>query len=172
MLILSFKISVRTSIWVLLNIFSDFAVVRYVSCLFLLIKWVQSVQSLSHVRLCHPTDCSMPGLPVHHQPPEFTQTHVHLVSDTIQPSHPLSWPSPRPSIFPSIRVFSIESVLYIRWSKYWSYSFSISTSNEYSVLISFRIDWLDLLAIQQTLKSLLQWVRLVNKTVSYFKFLG
>ena len=118
------------------------------------------------------TACSMPGLPVHHQPPEFTQTHVHLVSDTIQPSHPLSWPSPLPSIFPSIRVFSIESVLYIRWSKYWSYSFSISTSNEYSVLISFRIDWLDLLAIQQTLKSLLQWVRLVNKTVSYFKFLG
>ena len=78
----------------------------------------------------------------------------HWISDAIQPSHPLSFPSPLPSIFPSIRVFSNESALTIRWSKYWS--FSISPSNEYAGLISFRIDWFDLLAVQGTLKSLLQ----------------
>ena len=100
-------------------------------------------------------DYITPGLPVHHQLPEFTQTHVHWVSDAIEPSHPLSSPSP-PSIFPSIRVFSNESVLHIRWPKYWSFSFIISPSNEYSGLISFRMDWLDLLAVQGTLKSLLQ----------------
>ena len=88
--------------------------------------------------------------------PESTQTHVHRVSNAIQPSHPLSSPSPPPSIFPSIRVFSNESVLLIRWPKYWSFSYSISPSNEYSGLISFRMDWLDLLAVQGTLKSLLQ----------------
>ena len=80
----------------------------------------------------------------------------HHVGDVIQPSHPLSSPSPPPSVFPSIRVFSNESVLYIRWPKDWSFSFSISPSNEYSGLISFRIDWLDLFAVQGTLKSLLQ----------------
>ena len=101
-------------------------------------------------------DCSTPGLPVCHQLPELAQTHVHQVSDAIQPSHPLSSPSPPASIFPSIRVFSSESVLRIRWPKYWSFSFSISPSNEYSGLISFRIDWFDLLAVQVTLKSLLQ----------------
>ena len=106
--------------------------------------------------LCDPMDCSTPGLPVHHQLPEFTQTHVHWVGDAIQPSHPLSSPLLPPSVFPSIRVFSRESVLHIRWPKYWSFSFSISPSNEYSGLISFRIDWLDLLAVQGTLKSLLQ----------------
>ena len=111
------------------------------------------VQSLSHVRLCNPMNCSMPGLPLHHQLPEFTQTHVHLVGDVIQPSHPLSSPSPPPSIFPSIRGFSNESVLCIRWPKYWSFSFSISPSNEYSGLISFRMDWLDLLAVQEILES-------------------
>ena len=100
-------------------------------------------------------DCSTPGLPVHHQLPEFTQTHVHRVGDAIQPSHPPSSPSP-PSIFPSIRVFSKESVLCLRWPKYWNFSFSISPSNEYSGLISFRMHWLDLLAVQETLKSLLQ----------------
>ena len=98
----------------------------------------------------------MPGLPIHHQLQEFTQTHVHQVSDAIQPSHPLSSPFPPPSIFPSIRVLSNESVLLIRRSKYWSFSFNISPSNEYSGLISFRIDWLDILAVQGTLKSLLQ----------------
>ena len=127
---------------------------------------------------------STPGLPVHHQLPEFTQTHVHLpklmsiypnpcpfgvhlpkpmsiypnpclFGDAIQPSHPLSSPSPA-SIFPSIKVFSNESTLHMRWPKYWSFSFIISPSNEPSGLISFRMDWLDLLAVQGTLKSLLQ----------------
>ena len=98
-------------------------------------------------------DCSMPGLPVHHQLLEFTQTHIHWVSDAIQPSHPLSSFLLLPSIFPSNRVFSNESVLHIRWLGYWSSSFSISPSKEYSGLISFRMD---LLAVQGTLNSLLQ----------------
>ena len=99
----------------------------------------------------------MPGLPVHHQLPEFTQTHVHWVSDAIQSSHPLLSPLfLLPSVFPSIRVFPKESAFHIRWPKYWSFSFSISPSNEYSELISFRMDWLNLLAIQGTLKGLLQ----------------
>ena len=99
-------------------------------------------------------DCSMPGFLVHHQLPELTQTHFHWVGDAIQPSHPLSPPSPPAFNFPSIRIFNSESVLHIRWSKYWSFSFSISPSNE--GLISFRMDWLDLLAVQGTLKSLFQ----------------
>ena len=99
---------------------------------------------------------STTGFPVHHQLPELAQTHIHRVSDAIQPSHPLSSPSPPASAFPSIRVFSNESVLCIRWSKYWSFSFSISPSHEYSGLISFRIDWFDLLAFQEILKSLPQ----------------
>ena len=117
--------------------------------------YVQSVNSVSQSCLtcCNPMDCSTPGLPVHYQLMEFTQTHVYWVSDIIQPSHPLLLPSD----FPSIRVFSNESVLLIRWPKYWSFSFSINEySNECSGLISFRMDWLDLLAIQGTLKSLLQ----------------
>ena len=81
---------------------------------------------------------------------------AYLVGDAIQPSRPLSSPILLPSIFPSIRVFSSESVLHIRWPKYWSFSFSISPSSEYSGLISFRMDWLDLSAVQRTLKSLLQ----------------
>ena len=96
-------------------------------------------------------DYSTPGRPIHHQRPEFTYTHVHQVGDAI--SHLILFLLP--SIFPSIRVFSNESVLCIRWPKYWSFSFSISSSNEYSGLISFRMDWLDLLAVQGTLKSLL-----------------
>ena len=104
--------------------------------------------------LCDPMNCSTPGLPVHHQLPEFTQTHVHWVRDAIQPSHPLSSPSP-PAPNPSQHQgLSNESVLYIRWPKCWSFSFS--PSNEYSGLISFRMDWFDLLAVQETLKSLLQ----------------
>ena len=99
---------------------------------------------------------STPGLPVHHQLPEFTQTHAHRVSDAIQPSHPLSSASPLPPIPPSIRVFSNESTLCMKWPKYWSFSFSISPSKEQPGLISFRMDWLDLLAVQGTLKNLLQ----------------
>ena len=101
-------------------------------------------------------DCRSPGFPVHHQLPDLTQTHVHWVSDAIQHlilCHPFLL---LPSIFPSIRVFFSEPVLCIRWPKYWSFSFSISPSNEYSGLISFKTDWFDLLAAQGTLKSLLQ----------------
>ena len=99
----------------------------------------------------------MPGFPVHQQLPELDQTHVPPVSDAIQPSHPLSsCLLLLPSIFPSIRVFSNESFLHIRWPKYWSFRLSISPSNEYSGLISFRIDWFDILAVQGTHKSLLQ----------------
>ena len=99
---------------------------------------------------------SMPSLPVHHQLQEFTQTHAHRVGDAIQLSHPLSSPLFLPPIHPSIRVFSNESTLRMRWPKFWSFSFSISPSNEYPGLISFRMDTLDLLAVQGTLKSLLQ----------------
>ena len=106
-----------------------------------------------HPTLCNPMDCSTPGFPVHRQLPELTQTHVYWVGDAIQPSHPLRL---LPSICPSIRVFSNELVLLIRWPKYWSFSFSISPSNEYSGLIFFRMGWLDLLAVQETLKTLLQ----------------
>ena len=103
-----------------------------------------------------PMDCSTPDFPVHHQLPEFAQTHVHRDGDAIQPFYSLSSPSPLASIFSSIRVFSNESVLPIRWPKYWSFSFSISLFIDYSGLISFRIDWLYFLAVQGTLKSLLQ----------------
>ena len=92
--------------------------------------------------LCDPMNRSTPGLPVHHQLPEFTQTHVHRVSDAIQPSHPLSSPSPLAPIPPSIRVFSNESYLCMRWPKYWSFSFSIIPAKEHPGLISFRMDWL------------------------------
>ena len=114
-----------------------------------------SVQSLSRVRLCNPMNHSTPDLPVHHQLPEFTQTHVHRVSDAIQPSHPLLSLLLLPPIPPSIRVFSNESTLCMRWPKYWSFSFSISSSKEHPGL-TFRMDWLNLLAVQGTLKSLLQ----------------
>ena len=98
----------------------------------------------------------MPGFPALHHLPELTQTHYHWVRDAIQPPGPLSSSSPPPSNFPSIRVFSNESILCIRWPKYWNFSFSISPSSEYSGSISFRIDWFDLLAVHGTLKSLLQ----------------
>ena len=114
-----------------------------------------SVQSLSYVRLCDKMDCSTTGLPVHRSqsllrfmPIESVMTSNHLIL-----CHPLLL---LPSIFPSIRVFSIESVLQIRWPNYWSFNVSISPSNEYSGLISFRMDWLDLLEVQGTLKSLFQ----------------
>ena len=106
--------------------------------------------------LCDPMDCSTPGFPVHHQLPELTQTHVH---ESVMPFNHLILCHPLlllPSIFHSIRIFSNESVLWIKWPKYWCFSFSISPSNEHSGLISFRMDWLDLLSVQGTLKSLLQ----------------
>ena len=101
-------------------------------------------------------NCRSPGLPVHNQLPEFTQTRVHRVGDAIQPSHPLSSPSPPAPNLSCIRVFSNESALFMRWPEYWSFSFSISPCNEHPGLISFRMDWLDLLSVQGTLKSLLQ----------------
>ena len=116
---------------------------------------IVAVQSC--LTLCDPMDGSMSGFPVLHHLLEFVQTHVHRVRDAIQPSHlccPLLLLS---SVFPSIRVCSNESVLPIKWPKYQSFSFSISPSNEYSGLISFRIDWFDLLAVQGILKSLFQY---------------
>ena len=127
-----------------------------------------SVQPLICVRLCNPMNLSMPGFPVHHQLLELAQTHVHWVSDAIQPSHRLLSPFPpafnlsqhqgrNESVhFQGGNEFSNKSVLRIRWPKYWHFSFSISPSNEYSGLISFEMDLLDLLAVQGTLKSLLQ----------------
>ena len=106
--------------------------------------------------LYDPMNHSMPGLSVHHQLPKITQTHAHRIGDAIQPSHPLSSPSHLAPIPPSIRVFSNESTLRMRWPNYWNFSYSISPSNEHPGLISFRMDWLDLLAVQGTLKSLLQ----------------
>jgi len=121
--------------------------------------WFSSVQcssfSQSCPTLCDPMNRRTPGFPAHHQLPKFTQTHVHRV----MPSSHLILCCPLlllPPIPPSIRVFSIESTLHMRWPKYWSFSFSISPSNEHPGLISFRVDWLDLLAVQGTLKSLLQ----------------
>ena len=108
----------------------------------------------SCLTLCDPIDCSTPGFHVHKQLLELAQIQVHWVSDTIERSHPLSSPSPPVFNLSSIRVFSSESVLCIRWPKLWSLSFSISPSSDYSGLISFRIDSLDLLAVQGTLKSL------------------
>ena len=109
----------------------------------------------SCLTLCDPMDCSASGSPVHHQFLELAQTHVYLVGDAIQLSHPLLSLLLLSSVFPSIRVFSNQSVHHIRWPKYWNFSISISVFNKYSGLISFRIDSLDLLAVQGTLKSLL-----------------
>ena len=116
-------------------------------------------QFSSVARLCpdslQPHEMQHARPPVHHQLPESTQTHVHWIGDTIQPSHPLSSPSPPAFNLSNIRVFSNESALRIRRPKYWSFSFSISPSNENPGLISFRMDWLDLLVVQGTLKRLL-----------------
>ena len=106
--------------------------------------------------ICDPMDSSTPDFPVHHQFWEPAQTHVHQVADAIHSSHSWSSPSFLPSIFPSIKVFSNELVLHITWPKDWSFSFIISPSNEYSGLISFRMNWFDILAAQGTRKSLLQ----------------
>ena len=110
----------------------------------------------SCLTLCDPMNWSTPGFPVLHYFPEFAHTHVHWVSDAIQPSYTLSPLLLLPSVFPSIRVFSNGLALCIWWPKYWSFSFSISPSNDYSGLISFRIEWFDLFAVQGTLKSPLQ----------------
>ena len=159
--------------------------------------WFSSVQSLSRVWLWEPMNYSTPGLPVHHQLPDFTQTQIRICNsccsvtqscltfvtprnaacqasvtftisrsllrlmslESVMPSNHLVLYHPLlllPSIFPRIRVFANESALRIRWLNYWSFSFSVHLSNEYSGLISFRIDWLDLLAVQGTLKNLLQ----------------
>ena len=122
----------------------------------LLVPHTISLVAHSCPTLCNPMDCSMPGFPVHHQLPEL----LKLMSiESVMPSNHLILCCPfllLPSILPNIRVFSNESVLHIRWPKYWSFSFSISPSNEYSGLIFFRIDWFDLLAVQGTLESLLQ----------------
>ena len=101
-------------------------------------------------------DCRTPGFPILHHLLEFTQTHVHPVGDAIQPSHPLSSPTSLTFNLFQHQVFFNESVLHIRWPKYWSFSFCISHSNEYSGLISFRMDWSDLPAVQGTVKSLVQ----------------
>ena len=116
-----------------------------------------SVSSITQscLTLCNPKDCSMPGLTVHHQLPELVQTHVHEVGDSTQPSHSLLSPSPAFNLSQN-QGFSNELILCIMWPKYWSFSFSIRLSNECSGPISLRIDWLDLLAVQGTLRSLLQ----------------
>ena len=119
---------------------------------------ISSVQSFSCVQLCDPMDCSIPGFPGHYQLSELTPFKLMSI-ESVMPSNHLILCRPLlllPSIFPSIRIFSNESVLCIRWPKYWSFSFSISPSNECSGLISYRMDWLDLLAVQGTLKNLLQ----------------
>ena len=120
-------------------------------------KWCCSVAQ-SCPTLCDPVDCSTPGFPVLHRLPELAQTQVHWVSDAIQPSHPLSYPSPPAfNLSQHQGLFKwVTSLHQVAILNYWSFSFSISPSNEYSGLISFRINWLDLLAVQGTLKSLLQ----------------
>ena len=120
------------------------------------ILWLNQFSSVAQscLTLCDPMDCSTPGFPVHHQLLELKLTSIK----TVMPSSHLILCRPLlllPSIFPGIRIFSNESVLHIRWPKYWSFSFSAGPSNEYSGLISFMMNWLDLLAVQGTLKSLL-----------------
>ena len=129
-----------------------------------LLHWQANSWPLSHQlssitqscpTLCDPINRSTPGLPVHHQLPESTQTHVYLVSNAIPPSHPVSSPSPAFSLSQHQGLFKQGSSSR-QVAKYWSFSFNISLSNEHPGLISFRMDWLDLLAVQGTLKSLVQ----------------
>ena len=119
--------------------------------IYLYSRYFSSVSQLCPT-LCDLMDCSMAGLPLHHQHLEFTQTPVHRIGDAIQLSHRLRPLPLLPPVPPSIRVFSNESTLHIRWPKYWRFSFSISPSDEHPGLISFRMDWLDLLAVQGTLQ--------------------
>ena len=127
---------------------------RVTSILGISVQFISVIQSCPTV--CDPIDCGTSGLlPAHQQLPEFTQTHVHRLSDAIQPSHLPSSPSPPTFNLSQHQVFSNASVLHIRWPKYWSFTFNISPSKEHPGLISFRMDWLDLLAVQGTLKSFL-----------------
>ena len=133
-------------------------------------KKIVVVQSISCVPLCDTMDCSTPGFPVLHYLPEFVQIHVHWVSDATNHlilCHPIFLLH---STYPSNKVFSNESALRITWPKYWSFSFSISSSNEYSGPIFFRIDWFDLLAVQGTLKSLLQHHSSVASILQHYAF--
>ena len=129
-------------------------------------RWCCCSVHQSCSNLCDPMDCSTPGFPVLYHLPELAQIHVHWVSDAIQTSHPLSSPSP-PAFNISQHWGLFQSALCIRWRKYWSFSINISPVNGYSGLISFRIDWLDLLEVQETLKSLLQC-----QVVNIFHLLG
>ena len=145
----------------LVNSLSDSLHIHLVEiCVYILFSQHTYIQfssvTQSCLTLCDPMNRSTPGLPVHHHLPEFTQTRVHRVGDAIQPSHPLSSPSP-PAPNPSQHqsLFN-ESTLHMRWPKYWSFSFIIIPSKEHPGLISFRMDWLELLEVQGTLKSLLQ----------------
>ena len=144
---------------------------NYPSMLHFLLSSYHTVSSVSPVAqpcltLCDPMDCSTPGLPVHHHLPEFTQTHVHRVGDAIQPFHLLSPPSP-PAPNPSQhQSFPNESALCMRWPKYWSFSFSIIPSKEHPGLVYFRMDWLDLLAVQGTSRVF------SNTTVQKHQFFG
>ena len=128
----------------------------HVSCLEQYLAHSISSVTQSCPTLCNPLDCSTPGFPVHHQLLELAQTHVHQVSDATQLSHPLSSPSPPAFNLPQHQGLFQWVILHIRRPKHWRFSFSISPSNEYSELISFRIDWFDLLAVQEILKSLVQ----------------
>ena len=137
--------------------FSPYYLFNYLLPFSPLLYWVQfSSVAQSCPTLCDPMDCSIPGLLVHHELPVYSNSSP--LSPVMPPSHLNLSRSLllQPSIFPSIRVFSNESVLPIRWPKYWSFSFSISPINEHPGLVSFRMDWLDLLAVQATLESLLQ----------------
>ena len=120
------------------------------------VVWHSVVRSLIRTRICDPMNCSMPGSFVLQYLPEFAQIYIHRVGDATQPFCPLLPLLLLPSVFPIIRVFSSEPTLHIGWPNYWSFSFSRSPSSEYSGLISFRIDSIDLLAVQGTLKSFLQ----------------
>ena len=136
------------------------------------ISSVQFSSSLSCVQLWDPMDCSTPGFPVHHQLPELVSVQLMSI-ESVMPSNHLILCCPLlllPSIFPSIRVFSNESALHIRWPKYWSFSFSISPSNEHPGLISFRMDWFGLLAVQATLKSLVQHHSSKSSILQYSAF--
>ena len=127
-------------------------------CAFSLTSRLSSFQAVARscLTLCDPMDCSTPGFPVHHKLPEFGQTHIHRVSDVIQPSQTLSSPSAPFNLSQNqdlSQYFPIFSAFCMRWPKYWSFSFNISPSSKYSGLISFRMDWFDLLAVHQTLES-------------------